>query len=103
MNLDSLVISRSGYTFLDYLSDIGGMGGMLLSCAAGFLAFWNHNMLYDSMIKRLFKLRPKRSSKSQSFHETQEALEMKAHCFFNQVEFLREILPSWLCCCKLSR
>ena len=45
MNLNQIVISRNGYTTLDYLSDIGGMNGMLMSSATVLLAFWNYNML----------------------------------------------------------
>ena len=41
MNLSQRVVARAGYTFLDYLSDIGGMQGMLISGVAYFLAFWN--------------------------------------------------------------
>ena len=43
MNLSQLVIARAGYNILDYLSDIGGMQGMLISGVAFFLAFWNFN------------------------------------------------------------
>ena len=77
MNFDQLVFARNGYTFLDYLSDIGGMTGMLMSLATIILAFWNYNMLYDSMVIRLFKLKPKHIK----IQELQEALEMKALCF----------------------
>ena len=67
MNLNQIVIARSGYTLLDYLSDIGGMSSILMSCASSVLAFWNYNMLYDGMITKLYKLQPKRS-KSKLFH-----------------------------------
>ena len=84
MNLNQLVISRNGYTLLDYLSDIGGMNGMLVSCATFLLAFWNYNMVYDSMITKLFKMQqPKRST--DSFQKGQETLKMTAHCFYNQL------------------
>ena len=43
MNLDLRIIARDGYTFLDYLSDIGGMQGLLISGVALFLAMWNYN------------------------------------------------------------
>ncbi len=45
MNLNQKTISRDGYTSLDFLSDIGGMQGMLVSFGAIFLIFWNHNQL----------------------------------------------------------
>ena len=56
MNLDEFVIARDGYTFLDYLSDIGGMQGLLISGVAYFLAFWNHNYFDNYMVTRLFKI-----------------------------------------------
>ena len=43
MNLSELVVSRDGYTFLDYLSDIGGMQSLLMSGTAYLLAIWNYN------------------------------------------------------------
>ena len=66
MNLNQIVISRSGYTLLDFLSDVGGINGMLMSCATVVLAFWNYDMLNDSMVTKLFKLKPKKPSHSDS-------------------------------------
>ena len=43
MNLDQKVIERAGYTFLDYLSDIGGMQGLLISGVAYLVSVWNYN------------------------------------------------------------
>ena len=57
MNRDQLVIARSGYTFLDYLSDIGGMQGMLISGVGYFITIWNFNMLDNHMVTRLFKMK----------------------------------------------
>ena len=56
MNLNEKIVSRDGYTFLDYLSDIGGMQGLLISGLSYFLAFWNYNYFFNHMVKRLFKL-----------------------------------------------
>mgnify|MGYP001359323254 FL=1 len=36
MNLSQMQIARAGYTFLDWLSDVGGMQGMLMSGIALF-------------------------------------------------------------------
>jgi len=57
MNLDQKVIARDGYTILDYISDLGGMQGMLISAFAYFLLFWNHNMFDNHMVTRLYKLK----------------------------------------------
>ena len=43
MNLDQKVLARAGYTFLDYLSDIGGMQGLLISGVAYLVSAWNYN------------------------------------------------------------
>ena len=65
MNLDEFVIARDGYTFLDYLSDIGGMQGLLISGVAYFLAFWNHNYFDNYMVTRLFKIEKKNEQSPQ--------------------------------------
>ena len=43
MNLDQKMIARAGYTFVDYLSDIGGLQGLLFSIVGYFIAAWNYN------------------------------------------------------------
>ena len=59
--MDQVVVARAGYTFLDYLSDIGGMQGMLISGVAYFLVFWNFNYFDDWMITRLYKMKKSKS------------------------------------------
>ena len=61
MNFGERLISRAGYTFLDYLSDIGGMQGLLIIGVSYFLAFWNYNYFDNYMVTRLFKIRKKRN------------------------------------------
>jgi len=43
MDLNLTVILREGYTVLDWVSDIGGMQGMLLGFFATMVALWNYN------------------------------------------------------------
>ena len=43
MDLNLTVVAREGYTVLDWVSDIGGMQGMLLGFFAFIVAFWNYN------------------------------------------------------------
>ena len=43
MNLDQIVIERSGYTLLDLLSDVGGLQGILISGISLILSIFNHN------------------------------------------------------------
>ena len=50
------MIARDGYNVLDFLSDVGGMQGMLASLALFFLAVWNHNYFDNHMVSRLYKI-----------------------------------------------
>ena len=43
MNRDLTRIVREGYTVLDWISDVGGMQGLLIKMFALFMAFWNFN------------------------------------------------------------
>ena len=43
MNRDLMTLSRTGYTPLDVLSDIGGMQSMIMSMMALFVGIWNHS------------------------------------------------------------
>ena len=43
MNLNQLVIAREGYTVLDWISDVGGLQGILISTLAMLISFWNYN------------------------------------------------------------
>ena len=58
MNLGLQVISRDGYTILDWLSDIGGIQGIFISGLAIFIGFWNHNYLENYMAIKLYQLGP---------------------------------------------
>ena len=60
MNFSEKLISRAGYTFLDYLSDIGGMQGLLISGVSYFVSFWNYNYFDNYMVTRLFKIKKKK-------------------------------------------
>ena len=43
LNPDMIEITRDVYTFLDLLSDIGGMQGMLISIVAFFISFFERH------------------------------------------------------------
>jgi len=55
-NMDLKVIARQGYTVLDYISDLGGMQGILISSMAWLIAVWNYNKFDNHMVSRLFKV-----------------------------------------------
>lgn len=46
MELDLTVFERSRYTFLDLLSDVGGLSGMIASIFAVYMNIWNYHV-YD--------------------------------------------------------
>lgn len=56
MNLNQLVIAREGYTALDFISDIGGMQGMLMTGCAFLLTIWNYQHLDNFLIAKLYRL-----------------------------------------------
>ena len=58
MNLDRMEYSRSRYTALDVLSDIGGLQGMIAQLFAIFLAAWNFNAVDNFMVTKLFRVKP---------------------------------------------
>ena len=59
MNLNQLVIARDGYTALDFISDIGGMQGMLIAGAAFLLSIWNYKQLDNFLVGKLYRLSSK--------------------------------------------
>ena len=50
MNLSEIVVARDGYKILDYISDIGGIQGMLISAFALLLGIWNYNNLDNFLL-----------------------------------------------------
>ena len=64
-NLDQVVVVREGYTILDYLSDIGGMQGLIFSGFALLLSLWNYNYFDDHLVSRLYKFEQLASADSE--------------------------------------
>ena len=56
MNMNLKMVARDGYTILDFLSDIGGILGLLISGITYILVFWNYNYFENFLVTRLFKL-----------------------------------------------
>ena len=56
MNLSELVVVCDGYKILDFISDIGGMQGMLISAFSLLLMIWNYNNLDNFLLSRLYRL-----------------------------------------------
>ena len=57
MNLDKVTMARTGYTFLDVLSDVGGINGLFISFFAVIVGFMNYNHFENYLVSRLFMVR----------------------------------------------
>lgn len=63
MNLDHVIVERSHYTFLDVLSDVGGVQSMTMSGFALILSLSNYNHFDNNMVIQLFKFRDRKQAK----------------------------------------
>ena len=57
MDLDRMNYSRSRYTALDLLSDVGGIYGIFTQIFGIFLAAWNFNIVENFMVSKLFRMK----------------------------------------------
>ena len=57
MDLTLTGLSRDGYTFLDWISDIGGIQGIFISVIALLLSLWNYNHLDNFLATKLYQIR----------------------------------------------
>ena len=74
MNMDQLVISRDGYTILDWLSDIGGIQGIFISALAIFISLCNYNYLDNFLSSKLYKIEKANSSSFDSAEDRTESM-----------------------------
>lgn len=109
MDLSKRIIARAGYTVLDWVSDIGGIQGMLISGVALFMGFWNHNMLENHLVSRLFKVERVREGKGSTISRDNEFfaryrfIKMMPTLSQSFVEYVKEMIPGWLCCSKCCK
>ena len=99
MNLDLKVIARAGYTILDFISDVGGIQGMLISLVAWVVAFWNYKMFDNYMVSRLYLIR--KTNPTTSIWSSDKGDPMVPRTLHNPREYCKELLM-WSCC-KNSR
>ena len=52
---DKAVIERVNYTFLDVLSDVGGLSSVIAMVFASILSISNYNSLNEHMINKLYR------------------------------------------------
>ena len=57
-NLHLQLLSRSGYTVLDYLSDVGGVHSIMISLAFFLVSCQNYNSIENFMVTKLYQFEP---------------------------------------------
>ena len=54
MSLELLVVARTGYTFLDVMSDVGGILSILMTSLAIWIGVWNYKHFDNYLASKLF-------------------------------------------------
>ena len=94
MNLDQGILARTGYTFLDVLSDVGGIQSLVASAITFWLGAWNYKHFDNFMAAALFKVKrePNASQKDGT-----KMIRPTSYC--NILEFFIDMIPIF-CFCK---
>ena len=99
MNLDLTNIERDGYTFLDWISDIGGIQGILFTTGALSLSFWNYNNLDNFLVTKLYRIRDDEEKEEKS-----TAMKLKrSGCLDGIRDLICDRLPRICRYCRSSR
>ena len=101
-NMDLIVISRDGYSLLDWISDIGGIQGILISTVAILLGFWNYNYLDNFIVSKLYRLE-KRAIKNQRTEKDDHTEVMTINLFSGLGDYFCDLFPTRIQCCRSSR
>ena len=105
-DLSLRVLSRNIYTGFDFLSDIGGLQGMLAGFLGFFVGLWNYNYFDNVMVSKLYRMKPeggddiKKQSSEQAYRGSEKFVPARMP---NCDDLLRSCLPSCLFCCRQSR
>lgn len=103
MSLDRIELERRAYTFLDVLSDCGGIQAVLISFLSGFLSIINYSHFDSYMASRLFKIKKDDADSVQyksyfdrsNFFFPPKTGNIKT-CYMNE-------MPKCMVCCKRDR
>ena len=102
-NMDLTVIARDGYTILDWISDIGGIQGIMISAVAIVVSIWNYNWLDNFLVSRLYRIE-KRDAKKKVYECLEDRTEkMRISSISSLRDYICDSLPSCLQCCRSSR
>ena len=94
-NLDLTEFNRTIYTGFDFLSDVGGLSGILMSFLAIIVGAWNFNSFENNMASNLFKFRRRGDKKD-------PGTPLKPSVMPNFFYFILNCIPQKCHCCKRS-
>jgi len=95
-NLAMTEFSRTIYTGFDFLSDVGGLSGILMSALAILVHLWNYNSFENSMASVLFKYR-------RSIEDGPGSSYFKLGQAPNCLDIVQLCAPQRLHCCRRAR
>lgn len=102
-NKDLINVSRDGYTILDWISDIGGIQGILISAIAIILGYWNYNYFDNYMVQKLYMI-AKSDAEGKVYSSDEDRLQgLNISMFSGLFDAICDTLPSCLQCCRSSR
>ena len=103
-------VQRTVYTGFDFLSDVGGLAGILYSSLIIVVGAWNHNSFDNFMSANLFRvIRPpsswfkKHPSQEKQNQEVIGKERIKIRSIPNCVDFLKLFVPKSCHCCRITR
>ena len=94
-NLDLTEFNRTIYTGFDFLSDVGGLSGILMSFLAIIVGAWNFNSFENIMASNLFKFRRRGDEKD-------PGMPLKPSVMPNFFDLILNCIPKKCHCCKRS-
>ena len=105
LDLNRKFILRKCYSFLDLLSDMGGIVGILMGFFSSVVSCFNFNNFDNYMVSRLFKFKKidAKTNLSKPYFQRAEFIDHRK--YRNLLEYLINKMPclKHICCCKCCR
>ena len=95
MNRDLITVERHRYTFMDVLSDIGGLQALLVSVLKLLLTVWNYKNFEISLASRLYRIN---SEDIATVERMGRSNTIKPTKFCNFIECMYDSVLGWLKC-----
>ena len=93
LDLNRKFIMRKCYGFLDLLSEVGGIIGILMVFFSSVVSSFNYNNFDNYMVSRLFKIKKPDSMTNQSDPYFQRADFIETSNYHNLIEYFSSIMP----------